>query len=149
MKKMIYTNYYYTEPKLVLDTHTFLWFGQGNSKLTSKYVDIINSYRDKNALYLPAICLWEIALLDKQKRIKIDQPCGQWLHNITNQSGISIAPLSLEVALDSIAISDNFHSDPADRFIVSTARVLNAKLMTRDTKILQYAENGFVQCIEI
>jgi PIN domain nuclease of toxin-antitoxin system len=149
VKKTIYANYHYTEPKLVLDTHVFTWFAFEDKKLSQKYIDIITEYRDMHALYLPAICLWEIALLVKNKRLKLNKPCGQWLHECTSKPGLTIAPLSVDIAIESVDMSPNFHSDPADRLIVATARVLNAKLMTRDTKILQYAENGFVECIEI
>lgn len=147
--KTIYTNHYFNEPKLILDTHTFAWLMLEDKKLSLKHVNIIDKYANSNALFLPAICLWEIALLVKNKRLKLHQPCSQWLHECTSKPGLAIAPLSVYIAIESAEMSPNFHSDPADRLIVATARVLNAKLMTRDSKILQYAENGFVECIEI
>ena len=148
-KKTTYTSSHSLLPKAVLDTHVFLWLMQGDKRLSSKSAELINKYGRDNALYLPAICLWEVALLDKRKRIKLHQPCSQWLHEAINKPGLLVMPLSLDIALESVALPDNFHNDPADRLIVATARVLNAKLITRDSKILEYAEAGFIQCIEV
>jgi PIN domain nuclease of toxin-antitoxin system len=39
------------------------------------------------------------------------------------------------VAAEVAGLPDSFHRDPADRIIVSTARVLGATLLTRDQRI--------------
>jgi PIN domain nuclease of toxin-antitoxin system len=41
----------------------------------------------------------------------------------------------------------DFHNDPADRFLVATARVMGVALLTRDRKILDYAAAGHVRAI--
>lgn len=147
-KQATYTNPHSLLPKAVLDTHVFIWLMQGDKRLSSSTIDLIDKYANDNALYVPAICLWEVALLDKKKRITLHQPCLQWLRSAIRKPGLSVMPLSVDIALESVSIPDNFQGDPADRLIVATSRVLNAKLFTRDSKILEYAEAGFIQCIE-
>jgi PIN domain nuclease of toxin-antitoxin system len=39
------------------------------------------------------------------------------------------------------------HGDPGDRLIVATARHLGAPIITRDQKILGYAQTGFVDAM--
>ena len=43
------------------------------------------------------------------------------------------------IALGAYQLPGEFHSDPADRMIVATARHLNATLVTRDEKIRAYS----------
>jgi len=52
-----------------------------------------------------------------------------------------------QIAVESYALPDVFHRDPADRLIVATARVANATLMTRDQRILDYAARGHLTAI--
>jgi PIN domain nuclease of toxin-antitoxin system len=59
----------------------------------------------------------------------------------------AIEPLSPQVAIESCKLPDAFHSDPADRLIVATARVTGAALMTRDRLILDYAARGHLKAI--
>ena len=42
-------------------------------------------------------------------------------------------------ALASSRLPQPFHGDPADRIIVATARTMGARLVTRDSKIREYA----------
>jgi PIN domain nuclease of toxin-antitoxin system len=51
--------------------------------------------------------------------------------------------------VDAVELPAWDHGDPADRLIVATARHLDAVLVTRDTRILQYAgETRAVRAIE-
>jgi PIN domain nuclease of toxin-antitoxin system len=45
---------------VLLDTHTFIWYIEGNSKLTEKAREAIELSADK--VYLSIISLWEIAI---------------------------------------------------------------------------------------
>lgn len=56
-------------------------------------------------------------------------------------------PLSPEIAVESCALPDNFHVDPADRIIVATARLENLILVTKDQQILKYGKQKFVTCL--
>ena len=61
--------------------------------------------------------------------------------------GIRLAALTPEIAIDASHLPGVFHSDPADRMIVATARRIGAAIVTRDRKILDYAEAGFVEAM--
>ena len=51
---------------------------------------------------------------------------------------------SLDVSVASTRLPGDFHSDPADRIIVATARHLGAMLVTDDKLILTYSTQGHV-----
>ncbi len=43
-----------------------------------------------------------------------------------------------KIVVDSIQLPGEFHKDPADQIIVATARVHECRLITYDSKILEY-----------
>ena len=55
---------------ILLDTHTFIWYIEGNSKLTEKAREAIEMSADK--VYLSIISLLEIALV-VQKTLAISE----------------------------------------------------------------------------
>ena len=52
--------------------------------------------------------------------------------------GLSLAPLSPEIGLESSRLPSQFHGDPADRILVATARTSGGRLITKDRKLLEY-----------
>ena len=46
--------------------------------------------------------------------------------------------LDIRIILESSRLPGQFHKDPADQLIVSTARVMDIPLCTQDGKILSY-----------
>jgi PIN domain nuclease of toxin-antitoxin system len=99
------------------------------------------------ALRIAAISLWEIALLAARGRIVLGKSVGLWLDEALADPGPAIDPLSPRVAVEAWSLPEAFHRDPADRLIVATARVVNATLMTRDRRILDYAARGHLTAI--
>jgi PIN domain nuclease of toxin-antitoxin system len=49
-------------------------------------------------------------------------------------------PITHEIALEAYALPGRFHRDPADRILVATARCHSLRLVTADTRILEYAD---------
>ena len=80
-------------------------------------------------------------------RIVLGKSIGLWLEEALADPGPAIDPLTPQIAVESYALPDVFHRDPADRLIVATARVANAILMTRDHRILDYAARGHLTAI--
>jgi PIN domain nuclease of toxin-antitoxin system len=62
--------------------------------------------------------------------------------------GIQLAPLDPAVAVASTRLPDGFRSDPVDRILVATSRVLGWPLVTRDRRILDYARRGHVRAVD-
>ena len=49
--------------------------------------------------------------------------------------------------IDSCQLPGDSHADPADRFLIATAREMNLTLVTGDKKILAYGKAGGVQVL--
>ena len=123
---------------LLLDTHVWLWLNAGSPDLSTQTRHTINGPAAGGTLRIAAISLWEIALLASLGRIVLGKSVGLWLEEALADPG---------PAIESYALPDAFHRDPADLLIVATARVANATLMTRDQRILDYAARGYLTAI--
>jgi PIN domain nuclease of toxin-antitoxin system len=80
-------------------------------------------------------------------RLSMSCSVQSWVRQALALPGVQLAPLSPDIALESAALPSVFHGDPADRIIVATARIFDARLVTRDEKILTYASEGWVNVL--
>jgi PIN domain nuclease of toxin-antitoxin system len=137
-----------SEPRpLLLDTHVWLWFMLADAELAISKQNLINRAAALGQLRIAAISIWEAALLASRGRVVLGRPLAQWMTEAVSAPGLSIEPLSLQVAVEGCCLPEVLHRDPADRLIVATARVANASLMTRDRRILDYAARGHLSAI--
>jgi PIN domain nuclease of toxin-antitoxin system len=125
---------------LLLDTHYWIWlqFGTAN-RLTEGVRRAIDEAGATGDLLISAMSVWEVAMLESKGRLELNSPVEDWIRNALATPGLSIAPLTPEIAVESCNLPPPFHGDPADRIIVATARKLGARLLTRDEKIVEYA----------
>ncbi|MDD5295546.1 MAG: type II toxin-antitoxin system VapC family toxin [Rhodocyclaceae bacterium] len=134
------------ESPLLLDTHAWLWLMAGEAQRFKPEVLVrIEAAGKRRSLCVAAISVWEVAMLEAKGRIVLGMPCDTWVEQALSGSGIALIPLSPRIAVDSTRLPGNFHGDPADRMIVSSARVSQATLLTNDGKILGYASLGHVR----
>ena len=102
---------------VLLDTHTFIWYIEGNTKLTQKARDIIEISGDK--IYLSIISLWEIAIKTGKKQLALQNEFDDLL-DVLNSLEIEI----LTITFADAQIYKNLplhHGDPFDRMIISQA----------------------------
>lgn len=126
---------------IVLDTHAWVWLLSSPEKLGKKAARAIAR---ESKLGVPAICVWEIAMKAEAGKLRFDRPVDAWVEAaLEADDRIELVALSPRVALDAAQLSWD-HRDPADRFIVATARVLDAPLATADERI---RESRIVKCV--
>jgi PIN domain nuclease of toxin-antitoxin system len=80
-----------------------------------------------------AITLWEIASLVARGRIQALGTVEASVHLLVE--GVTIRPLTAEIAALAAQFPDDYPHDPADRLIGATARAEGLSLVTRDEKI--------------
>jgi PIN domain nuclease of toxin-antitoxin system len=136
------------EPQLLLlDTHVWVWLEAGSNDLSAGARRTISTALGAGLLRVAAISLWELALLASRGRLVLGKPTNLWLDLALADPGPIIEPLNAPVAIESCHLPGTFHRDPADRMIVATARVINAIVMTRDRRILDYAAHGHIKAV--
>jgi PIN domain nuclease of toxin-antitoxin system len=132
---------------LLLDTHVWLWLEEGSNELSGSARRRISAALGAGLLRVAAISLWELAMLASRGRVVLGKPMNLWLEAALVEPGPIVEPLDAGVAIESCQLPGNFHRDPADRIIVATARVINATVMSRDRRILDYATHGHIAAV--
>ena len=119
---------------LLLDTHIWLWSLLEPERLSQPVTQAFQSRESE--LRLSSISVWEALLLAEGGRITLRPDPRRWLRNALSVVPIVEAPITVDVALASRTV-DIDHQDPADRFIVATARVHGLTLVTADVRLLR------------
>jgi len=119
--------------KLLLDTHIWLWYLQGNDRLSDNLQQIIAS--PDTELWLSPISVWETLVLAEKERIELSCEPIVWVKRYLRSLDFKEARLTYEIAMRSRQIELS-HQDPADRFIAATAIELKLTLATVDRRLL-------------
>ena len=127
---------------IVLDTHVLVWAVEDDPRLGEMTRQLIEQESTGVRVLVPAISLWEIAMLVAKNRLALGQNVRSWIDNVLGLQGVEVAEMLPHISLDAVALPGSFHPDPADRMIVATARFHQATLVTADRQILDYAAQG-------
>jgi len=128
---------------LLLDTHIFIWLMNGDSNLSKKAQQLIEKAHKNGNLFISAISIWEVSMLEEKQRIVLNKPCLEWIKSALHY-GIQLSPLSPEIAVESCHLPQYAAGDPADRIIIATARIESLLLLTCDERILMYGKQNLV-----
>ncbi|WP_341789675.1 type II toxin-antitoxin system VapC family toxin [Rickettsia endosymbiont of Polydrusus tereticollis] len=132
---------------LILDTHILIWYVEG-IELSESQIGLIEKAREKNMLCISAISIWEIAMLESKGRIALSVSLADWIDKLLSIPGLNLIDLSVSVLIQSCFLTHYEHKDPADRFIIASARANNSYLLTFDQKIIQYANLGYLKIVQ-
>jgi PIN domain nuclease of toxin-antitoxin system len=119
---------------IVLDTHVLLWTVSDDRKLGRKTRAMLDRVWANGELAVPAIAFWEAGLLEARSRISLPTPVREWRNAVLAAGAVEL-PLDGNVALRALDLA-GLHDDPTDRFIVATALVHEATLITADERLL-------------
>ena len=134
----------------LLDTHIWIWWMVGADPLRSSTArERIARAIDEESARVSVISLWEVGMLEAHKRISLTVDVETWTRQALNSPGLSLAPLTPDIALASSRLPGEIHGDPADRMLIATARSLGATLVTRDRRILEYSQAGHVTTLAV
>lgn len=119
--------------KLLLDTHIWLWSLLEPKKLSRRVLKELES--TSNELWLSPISTWEVLMLCEKRRVVVNEDTGKWIDKALSAVGLREAPLTHDVAVESRSIQLP-HRDPADKFLVATAKVFDLTLVTADRNLI-------------
>lgn len=121
---------------ILLDTHVLLWLDRDDTSLGAQARATIAEAWQAGRVAVSAISFWEAALLDQRGRIALGRSASQWRSDWL-EAGLQELSLDGATALLGASLND-FHADPADRFITATALRHQACLLTADRLILAW-----------
>ncbi len=121
--------------KYILDTHAFLWYLLGNTNISIKVKNIIDS---KENLYFSMVSLWEIAIKINIGKLQINRPI-EYLSKELQYMNTSILPImQKDIELYSGLAFPSNHRDPFDRMLIVQAINHSLVLISRDVKFNAY-----------
>ena len=122
--------------KLLLDTHTFLWFIDGNPQLSQVAHSLIEDLANQSVISVAS--LWEMAIKVSLGKLTLDEPfetlIPQQLH--LNSFGL------LDITLPHISYITSLpfhHRDPFDRLLIAQATVEQIPIVSGDVAFDAYS----------
>jgi PIN domain nuclease of toxin-antitoxin system len=120
--------------RLMLDTHTLIWFLNGDPKLSQKARNAIEN--PDNLKIVSIASIWEIAIKLSLKKFKFSKGFKSFLELIEN-NGFAVLPITFEHAL-TVSNLEFIHRDPFDRLLISQCITDNLKIISKDENIAKY-----------
>jgi PIN domain nuclease of toxin-antitoxin system len=122
--------------KLLLDTHTFLWFIMGNSSLSAKARALIEDVA--NEKFLSVASLWELAIKLSIGKLTLAAPFDVLIPQQLSLNGFEL--LNIEIAhAAAVATLPLHHRDPFDRLLIAQAQVENMSIVSIDAAFDAYS----------
>ena len=124
--------------RLLLDTHSFLWYIEDDDRLSQTAEQIISDI--ENEVLLSIGSLWEIAI--KYGIGKLSLPCafGEFISEQLLVNEMEVLPISLP-HLATYTELPFHHRDPFDRLLIAQAMAENIPVVSRDSPLQEYSIN--------
>ncbi|MBI3407327.1 MAG: type II toxin-antitoxin system VapC family toxin [Planctomycetes bacterium] len=115
--------------RLLLDTHSLLWFQSDDPKLSATAKSAIED--PANERWLSPISLLEIALKNRLGKLPLPSPFGTLYPSSLLADDIHLLPLEAQ-HIEPLTTLPLHHRDPFDRLIAATALVEGLRLVSSD-----------------
>src|SRR5579863_6736443 len=120
----------------LLDTHSFLWFINGDDQLSLKAKTTI---ADPNSIkYISIASFWEIAIKVNLGKLKLDMAYQDLRHHVI-VNGFEVLPITFEHTIELTGL-ELLHRDPFDRIIIAQAMSENLIVIGKDGNFTKYSE---------
>lgn len=121
--------------KLLLDTHTFIWWDSQPEQLSDQALDLLTDAT--NELILSVASLWEIQIKRQLGKLRLHSPLSEILVQQQLTNNLVVLPIVSEhvLALDQLP---PHHKDPFDRILIAQAICEQALLVSTDAAFAAY-----------
>lgn len=121
--------------KLLLDTHTFIWWDSDPAKLSATALALCSDA--SNQLVLSVASLWEMQIKRQLGKLDLRLPLAEIVTHQQETNGVAILTI---VQAHVLALEElpSHHRDPFDRLLVAQALVEGATLCSADPVLRSY-----------
>jgi len=120
--------------KLLLDTHTFIWFINGDARLSKKAKKEI--LKSSNKKFISMASIWEMAIKTSLGKLRINYPFKEVFNQIDENGFETLAIIFDHTLL--VSQLEFHHRDPFDRLIIAQAIYENMTIITNDRNFQDY-----------
>jgi PIN domain nuclease of toxin-antitoxin system len=121
--------------RLLLDTHSFLWFISGSSNLSGVARDAIEGRENERLLSVAS--LWEMSIKVSLGKLQLALPFPELVERQVYGNAISLLAIAPE-HLDELARLPFHHKDPFDRLIIAQSFAEDITLVGNDSAFERY-----------
>lgn len=121
--------------KLLLDTHAFLWFVDGDAKLSRAARDAIED--PANQRLVSVASLWEMAIKTSSGKLTVAGGLDAWFPTALGVCVADVLPVEAHHALATGALPWH-HRDPFDRLLIAQAQTDKLTLVSVDENMPRY-----------
>jgi PIN domain nuclease of toxin-antitoxin system len=80
--------------KILLDTHSLIWFFSGNPKLSNKVCELMNDTFHRKLISL--VSVWEMGIKQSKGKLILSLPLEEYILEKTKLEDFEILPIKLE-----------------------------------------------------
>jgi len=121
--------------KILLDTHTFLWFIAGDPQLDAYVRQLIEEAN--NERYLSVASVWEITIKSSLGRLTVPTPPTTLIREHVWANAIDLLAITPD-HFDTLHTLPYHHKDPFDRLLIAQAMQEGMLLATKDQAFNAY-----------
>jgi PIN domain nuclease of toxin-antitoxin system len=129
--------------KVLLDSHTFLWFSNDAPEMSAKAKSLILDA--SVSVFVSIVSFWEISIKNSLGKLRLDAGFEALL-NVAQKNGFDV----LHVNFDHVTFVNRLpfhHRDPFDRMLIAQALTESIDLIGLDTIFDQYFTDSQVKRI--
>lgn len=120
---------------LLLDTHTLIWFSEGDSKkLSSKARNAIENKGNEKSVSM--VTFWEIAIKASLGKLILRRELRE-LIKFVDEHRFNVLPIKTDHTLNLLDLALH-HRDPFDRLLIAQALTENFQIVTKDPAFSLY-----------
>lgn len=121
--------------RLLLDTHTFIWFVLDSPKLSLTLRGLIED--ENNEKLLSTASIWEIAIKQSTGKLYFGLPFRLFIEQQLSLNSIELLNINLDyIAL--VATLPLHHRDPFDRLLIAQSMVEQIPILSADSAFDAY-----------
>ena len=115
---------------VLLDTHVFLWWSTGSTRLKAA---VRRTIAEADDVYVSAASAWEVAIKTSLGKLHMDVTFDE----AVDANGFSSLPITFQHAAVAGALPSH-HADPFDRMLIAQAQVEAWTLVSHDRRFGAY-----------
>ena len=116
--------------KLLLDTHTLIWWTLTPERLSQLVLSLLGDRN--NDLILSVVSVWEMQIKLQLGKLKLNMPLPNLIDSQQQTNGLQILPIELVHVL-ALKTLPNHHRDPFDRLLIAQATVEQLPILSVDS----------------
>lgn len=121
--------------RLLLDTHSLIWFFSGNPKLSNTAKELMEDINYQKLISLATV--WEMGIKQSKGKLSLSLPLEDYINQKTELEDYEILPINLK-HLAIISTLPFYHNDPFDRLLIAQSIAENIPVITKDIAFSDY-----------